>query len=1208
MRGVEREAKQSELKKDNRLRKMGSNDLPTKLLSEAFGPPLSGPKLIVYDMLLEAAIKNPDKVALVCMHQSPSLCASITKISTSSEAPYLRWTYSQLRNASHFLAASLYAAGIRPGMSVMAFVNNCAEFHVLWWAARELNCPFATFLPRVASSKEEARHLLEMISPSVILAQEATVVEKLEAIAPETMGSVKIKLFSPSSTEETVPKHWFDLEAFTTGGLEKSLKELESVQIERRLEDVILILTTSGTTSLPKGCAHTNFTICSFIQSFIANEEPSPSDASLVHIPVAYSFGLLYAIAFFTSGLKVVHPSYLFSPGSSLAAIREERCSHTPGVPAMFQAMLYHPEFKREEMGSMKHVLVAAAIILPEMITMIVRDLGAKKCSEGFGMTEAGPAILQPYRYAQPPFGTKSTCGYPTAGFKVRISKLGTQEVLPRGVPGELQLGGDGVISSYMLGKDKKSSEAFYKDHEGLWVMSGDQAVMHESGEVSIVGRYKDIIKRGGVNISPSAIETLLLGRFGVVAEVVGLADEIVGEIPIAVIKRNKGQEVDIPKIREELVKELGPTWVPEEIIDIETLGMNDFPRTSTGKVQKRTLRKILAESRQATNAIRSISSSTMLDTLTQIWTKLLSLSPGALQPETSILDWADSLILARFSSILHREAGLQISLAELMQNPTLQAQASLLSSRSSSSPSSALADISPARHGPPEMGDMIHTFSVPDRYSKTKTMVSETVAPLGLSWNDVEDVIPMNGVQEWFLKKRRPQSSNHRHAWLCPGSTPATLQTAVEKALSHHPMLRSMAVYFDTETSLHIVIRPSPAWFANCITHVPSISNTDELADLVYNDPLLDHAAFPGPLIRFVITHVEETNCAGLVYQAQHSIFDAVSLPMFLEDVSILIGDPSAAIKPRVSYKAWADNFYALQDSLLARTSLEWQVKRLHGISAHPGALFPRQRAPEWFKGSSHNWIDVSTGLPGPARAALDENPIGAKGLILRGQLRDVQALKMRYSIEASQIVKAALAVLTTRSTGEGFALFGQYQAGRTWPFLLDWMVERMPPAMDINGPCVQGSLNKIPIQPNETILSVLARLQDEQQLLNKHAFAPRRQLVEALNAGTSTETGMKDGEVMVDAFKRQIFNWLPTAPEFSYSHLKKIQLESRTDCGLLWNCIMIDQTTLQIHATWDDAQLSKKEIEEMLGELMRISEAFAKEENWKKTVSTIC
>ena len=270
--------------------------------------------------------------------------------------------------------------------------------------------------------------------------------------------------------------------------------------------------------------------------------------------------------------------------------------------------------------------------------------------------------------------------------------------------------------------------------------------------------------------------------------------------------------------------------------------------------------------------------------------------------------DWADSLILARFSAVLHREAGHQISLQELMEHSTLAAQAKLLSSRISAGQT--ITDINPKREGPPTVDNIAHARGDPARAKQTEELANKTLSPLGLSWQDVEDVIPMNSMQENFMEYRRPQTSNHRHAWTCACSTMSDLKKSVEGAVAHHRMLRTMGLYFDSSTSVHLTIRPSAKWFSHCITFVDPVKTAEDLNALVYNDPKLDYAAYPGPLFRFVITHIQDENCAGLVYMAQHSVFDGVSLPLFLEDLNTLLVSPSTILKPHVPYKAWADNY----------------------------------------------------------------------------------------------------------------------------------------------------------------------------------------------------------------------------------------------------------------------------------------------------------
>ena len=1223
------------------------------LLSETHGSPLTVPNKSVFELFQESFRRNAPNKALTCMHQAPDYLSKLLPPSSSnspedeflrltarqngiddskrpngingnsiplpnpSAALYLSWTFAQLSHASHNLAISLHNVGILPRQTIIALLPNSAAFHVFSYAALELNCTFAPLNPKVASSGhgQEAKHLFGMLKPAVVVVENGVVARQLqEVLGHEAFGSVSIALVAGSgevfqeakdkTENEDIPNSWQDLEQFVVANTDHGISSFDPLTIERKDSDVLLVFTTSGTTSLPKGCPWTAKTYRSILYCINELLDLSPTDTAIpprsacFHSPAHHVMGFVFGSPYHLPGLHVVHPTSAFTPSSTLAAIRHERVSDLAAVPALLHALVEHPDLAKTDTTCLKWMLLGATTILPETLKVAYEKLGVERPAEGFGMTETGPANTPRFRDIPLTPPERSIAGPVVPGGKSRVCDPETKKILSRGVPGELHCGGDMIISEYWTAGGEVKKDAFYTDEHGTWIMTGDQAVMEENGDVRIVGRYKDLIIRGGENISPSSIEDIFLARFDMTAEVVGVPDEIAGEIPIAILKKRPGQELDISQLRALLVKDLGPAWVPEEILTLEDLGLDDYPRTASGKVQKNKLREILREKR--IQILGSVQAESILDILSRVWHKLLSLPAGTLTPQTSVHDWADSLILARFSAALLRESGLLISLSELAEHASIEQQARLLSSRGIAKAS--FADIVPKRDGPPGVNDIAHVHGDEERYQRTIQLCNETLAPLGLDWNDVQDVIPMNGTQETFVKYRRPQTSNHRHAWLCPGTTLQELETAIIGAVTHHPMLRSMALYFDSSTPLHATIRPSPTWWSHCLTIVPPIVKATDLPTLVYNDRNLDFACFPGPMFRFVLTHVSDSNCAGLVYQGQHSVFDGVSLPIFLEDLDTLLVSSNTVLKPHVPYKAWADSMYLLQDSALAQQSVTWQAKRLRDISRYPEALFPKQIAPEWFKGNSGGWIDISTGKPGPPRKFLDTDPVGVKGISAFGQLRDIQALKVKHGIEGSQIVKAALAVVTTRYTGAEFAMFGQSQAGRSWPFLLDWQVERMPPAMDVDGPAVQGTLVRIPVRKDETVLEMMRRLQEEQKFLNKHAYAPMRQLVAAINQAVPGE-----GDFFGDAFRRQIFNWLPVAPSWNMEKLVNMQVESRTDCGVLWNCIMMDQTTLKMNPTWDDAQLRRVDIEEMMNEILRVAEAFAKEENWVKTISQI-
>lgn len=1107
-------------------------------------------------------------------------------------------------------------------MRITTFLNNGVEWHVMFRAALELNCIFVPLNPMIAFNERELGHALDMIKPSVLLVEDAKIAEKLQLHAPETLSKTgQKKLFSTGGKDNsTIPKDWHDFVSFAETVVTCGDTALKSLNITRKPDDVIAIFMTSGTTNLPKGCPYTNYMCTSMMNSYIQHmdRKRDPARVGLCHMPTSHITAVAgYAIGFPLAGLTVVHAGPVFDARSSLKAIELERCSDIPCVPATLNAMLADPNFHQVDTSCIKHIILGATSILPKIISSAQEDMKAERASEAYGMTETGPCLMHAYSDIAPSVPKIVTCGLAMPGVKVRIRDPATNETVMRGAPGELHIGGDFVIKEYWLGETQRSRENLYTDEHGLWIMTGDQGVMHENGECQIVGRYKDIIIRGGENISPHAIESIIHSKFNLASEVVGVPDEITGEIAIAVIQKELGREIDATKVKETLVEELGAAWAPEEIIDLDTLGISDYPRTFTGKVLKAQLRKIVIE--YLDNHRNIITKVDILATLTTIWSKVLGISAETLTPQSSTLEWGDSLVQARFSAVLLREAGLFIRLHELLEHPTIEDQTRLLSARSTSANPTGSGMLS-ERDGPPGIYDMVHSHGDEERLKKTQSLSINMLKPLGLGWDDIEDVVPMNGTQELFLKYRRPQSQNHRHAFLCNRSTVAEVRKAIQTVLVQHSMLRTMALYFDSCTSLHVIVRPSDQWFSKCIQELPPIAKEDDLSSLAYGDIEQDHACFPGPLLRFIIAHVEETKCAGVIYMVQHSVFDSVSLSLFLDDLDTVLTNPATKLKPHFPYKAWADSYYNLQYSSIAKASVEWHVSRLRGISKNPAALFPTQRAPEWFKGSSHGWIDIKTGRPGPLREPLTPNYLGVKGITGQVTLPDLRVLKMKYNIEAPQLAKAALAIVTIRRTKQPYALFGQVQAGRTWPFMLEWQANNMSPAMDVAGPTFQVMLDKVPVNENERVIDMLLYLQTEQYLLSRHSCAPLRQVASALNENETPkdildfegkikgspwiETEGGEGDFMCDAIRRNYFNWLPTRPEFNHKTLQKVQMESRVDSGCVWQCYMLNHTTVMVHPTWDDAQMKLEEVEEMLEEILKVSEKFAMKENWTRMV----
>lgn len=299
--------------------------------------------------------------------------------------------------------------------------------------------------------------------------------------------------------------------------------------------------------------------------------------------------------------------------------------------------------------------------------------------------------------------------------------------------------------------QDKSLDSCFYDDDAGHWIITGDRAVMDEDGACHIVGRYKDLIIRGGENIAPKAIESYLQD-LGITAEVVGVPDEISEEMPVAVVKKSAGQDIDFAEVRHKVGKELGSAFAPEEMINLEDLdGAEDFPRTGTGKVRKNVLRDEVITFMQSQEETDHVETTSDVKTLTKLWTKLLGLEN--LDPQTSVRDFADSLVLARFSAKLRRATGQTLSLQQLLDNPTIEAQAKLLSSSASAaSKEDEYLDMLDLHDGPPSLQHVAPAWNDQDVFEKIKARTVEILRPSDLSWEDVEDIVPMHDTMEVSL------------------------------------------------------------------------------------------------------------------------------------------------------------------------------------------------------------------------------------------------------------------------------------------------------------------------------------------------------------------------------------------------------------------------------------------------------------------------
>lgn len=250
-------------------------------------------------------------------------------------------------------------------------------------------------------------------------------------------------------------------------------------------------------------------------------------------------------------------------------------------------------------------------------------------------------------------------------------------------------------------------------------------------------------IIRGGENISPGAIEAILSKHpllSPLLPQIVGAKDSIAGEVPVAVIKGNVTAEIrDL--IQTEVVQHMGALYVPEDVISIEDLGLQDFPRTTSGKVQKTKIKSLLDEYMSKPAATSDIDTTEQIRT---IWAKAVGLDPSHLRLDAPIAGFADSITIMRVREKIRKQTGKALSLTAMAQAETIEKQIQLLQSMEAPSKETQKTRVDrPRRQGGPEVDDIAHLTENPDLFVPTKELVVKTISKYGFGWEDVEDIMP---------------------------------------------------------------------------------------------------------------------------------------------------------------------------------------------------------------------------------------------------------------------------------------------------------------------------------------------------------------------------------------------------------------------------------------------------------------------------------
>ena len=532
-------------------------------LSHARGPtdvPLLD--LTIGAALHEAAARWGDRLALVSRHQE------------------IRWTWGQFDAEVDRIATGLIARGVRPGDRVGIWSPNCAQWAVIQFATARIGAILITINPAYRTS--EVEFALNKVGCSVLITarrfKTSDYIAMLREIWPMRVPALRLVVTLDEAVHHGCLR-WADL------AVTPDRPALDAAAAALSPDDPINVQFTSGTTGLPKGATLTHRNILNNGYFTGRTLKLTPADRICVPVPLYHCFGMVLGnLAAVTSGAAVIYPSASFDPAAVLEAVGAEACTALYGVPTMFITLLNHPALAHAQIGTLRTGIMAGSPCPLATMREVMSRLNMTQVTIGYGMTETSPLTTQtatddPVEYRVGSVGRV----HPHA--EARIVGL-NGETLPLGEQGEYCSRGYAVMPGYW-GEPVRTAEAI--DADG-WMHSGDLATMDGHGYVRITGRIKDMIIRGGENISPREIEEFLLNHPDIAdAQVFGVADVRLGEEVCAWVIARPGAVLTRDDVLGHCRDRIAHYKVPRHVRVVSAFAM-----TVTGKAQKFEMRRMM--------------------------------------------------------------------------------------------------------------------------------------------------------------------------------------------------------------------------------------------------------------------------------------------------------------------------------------------------------------------------------------------------------------------------------------------------------------------------------------------------------------------------------------------------------------------------------------------------------------------------------------
>lgn len=506
--------------------------------------------------LQETVAQYPQQEALVSIHQN------------------YRATYSELYSQTETVAKAILALDIKAGDRIGIWSPNRYEWTLLQLATARIGIILVNLNP--AYGYTELLYVLEQAGIKAVFAptsfRSSAYKDMLQQAQVQMPSLEHIILFE---------ENWANfLQAATNISDAALLLQEQAVQFD----DPINIQYTSGTTGFPKGVTLSHHNILNNGYFIGIRLKYSHKDRVCIPVPFYHCFGMVIGnMACIAHGACMIIPNDAFDPALTLQAVSKEKCTSLYGVPTMFISELGLKDLSQYDLSSLRTGVMAGSPCPIEIMKQVQSLFNMKEVSICYGMTETSPVSTQTI-IGTPLEKQVTTVGTVQDHLEIKIIDPETGHIVPRGVAGEFCTRGYSVMLGYW---NNPTATQAVKDAAD-WLHTGDLATMDADGYINITGRIKDLIIRGGENISPKEVEDFLYQHDAIAdVQVIGVTSEKYGEEVMAWVQLKEGKTSSIEEL-DAYCQSIAHFKRPKYWKFVTS-----FPMTVSGKIKKNEMRDL---------------------------------------------------------------------------------------------------------------------------------------------------------------------------------------------------------------------------------------------------------------------------------------------------------------------------------------------------------------------------------------------------------------------------------------------------------------------------------------------------------------------------------------------------------------------------------------------------------------------------------------